>query len=188
MTTKHMDAAKVAKKTANALQRLDALEQTMGGIVQGVNNALNQLQQQLAGFSETLGALVQSIGQDEVERLMVENRAERGRQLVESEKAGLAAMLAAGDVVAGEKVTEKSLLVGRELDKDGVVAPPGRAQTAFSRIEPGFQAGLLGQAVGFALDLPTGGKFVVDEIYEVVDRPAAPPAAAPETTPAPVES
>lgn len=182
-----MDQRQLARKTSNALERLDQLEKTVGNIVGAVNNSLGQVSQQLSGITEVLDAVVQTLGADTIQKLMAESRAAKAEEQAREEEAALKALVERGDVQAVEKVTEKSVVVGRETNADGTVRTPGRAQVAFARIDPAFQASFLGQSVGFTLDLPNGGKFEVLGVYEVVEKSATPapealPTAAAETT------
>jgi len=170
-----MDQRQLAKKTSNALERLDQVEKTVMNIVSAVNNSLSQVSQQLAGITEVLDAVVQTLGQETIQKVMTENRTAKAEAQAEAEKEALQELVAKGDIKAVEKVTEKCIVVGRETDKDGAVRVPGRAQVAFARIDPNFQPALLGQAPGFSLELPTGGKFEVLEVYEVVEKSETPP-------------
>jgi len=173
-----MDQRQLAKKTSNALERLDQVEKTVMNIVSAVNNSISQLGNQIGGVTEVLDAVVQTLGVETIQKIMSENRVAKAEAQAESEKAALAELLAKGDIKAVDKVSEKSIVVGRETDKDGTVRLPGRAQVAFARIDPNFQPQLLGQGPGFSLDLPNGGKFEVLEAYEVVEKAAdATPAA-----------
>lgn len=188
-----MDQRQLAKKTSDALERLDQVEKTVANIVGAVNNSLGQVSGQLGGITEVLDAVVQTLGADTIQKVMTENRTAKAEAQSAAEQAALKELLAKGDIKATEKVTEKSIVVGKETAADGTVRIPGRAQVAFSRIDPNFQASFLGQAVGFSLDLPTGGKFEVQEIYEVVEKADAPAETPPpadtsapaETAPAP---
>jgi len=175
-----MDQRMLAKKTSVISERLDQLEQMLQSIVSSVNNGINQLGNQVGGVTEVLDAVVQTLGVETIQKIMGENRVAKAEAQSAAEKAALNELLTKGDVKAVEKITEKSVVVGRETDKDGAVRMPGRAQVAFQRIDPNFQASFLGQGPGFLLDLPNGGKFEVQEVYEVVEKKDEP---APEALP-----
>jgi hypothetical protein len=172
----------LAKKTSNALERLDQVEKTVGNIVGAVNNSLGQVSQQLSGITEVLDAVVQTLGAETIQKLMTESRQAKAEAQAQAEEAALKELLAKGDIKATEKISEKSIVVGRETAKDGTVRIPGRAQVAFARIDPNFQSAFLGQGPGFSLDLPNGGKFEVLEVFEVVEKADSPPADAPAAT------
>jgi hypothetical protein len=166
---------------------LDQVEKTVGNIVGAVNNSLGQVSQQLSGITEVLDAVVQTLGAETIQKVMTESRQAKAEAQAQAEEAALKELLSKGDIAVAEKISEKSIVVGRETNPDGTVRVPGRAQVAFARIDPNFQAAFLGQAAGFSLDLPTGGKFEVLEVYEVVERaesttPVTEAPAAPATT------
>jgi len=56
--------------------------------------------------------------------------------------------------------------VGTETTPDGNAVGSGRIQFEFNRVGEPIQKGLVGQAVGYVLDLSNGNKFEVKEIYE----------------------
>ena len=179
-----MDQRQLARKTSNALERLDQVEKTVTNIVSAVNNSLGQVSGQLGGITEVLDAVVQTLGADTIQKVMTENRTAKAEAQSQAEESALKELLAKGDIAVAAKVSDKSIVVGRETNKDGSVRIPGRAQVAFARIDPNFQAAFLGQEVGFNLELPNGGKFEVLEIYEVVEKAAT----APADTSAPAEA
>ena len=180
------DPRVLAKRTSNALDRLDAVEKTIPDLISAINNSLGGLNQQLNAQGEVLEAVVSLLGQETVQNTIKETRERKATELMEAEKKALEELKNAGTVVAVEKVTEKTVIVGREFTPDGSVRHPGRAQVPFSRVDQNFKEGLLGKGVGFVLDLPTGGKFEVVELYEVVPQPPKPEAeAAPATEPTP---
>jgi len=161
------------KKTSNALERLDQLEKTIPQIVAAVNQSVGQIQGQLSSAVEVLDAVVQTLGSDTIEKLILDSRKKKAEEQSDKEKQALAELVTQGAIVPANVVTEKSIIVGVETDKDGVVRVPGRAQVAFQRVDPQFQQGLLGQAVGFKLTLPNGGTFEVTELYEVAPPKAS---------------
>ncbi len=182
-----MDQRQLARKTSNALERLDQLEKTVGNIVGAVNNSLGQVSAQLSGITEVLDAVVQTLGAETIQKIMTENRAAKAEAQALAEEQALKELLDKGDLKVAEQITERSIVVGKESDKEGNIRPPGRAQVPFARIDPNFQAAFLGKGAGFSLDLPTGGKFEVTAVYEVVekiDAPVTPPAEALPAAPA----
>lgn len=179
MTTPYStDTRVLAKRSANAIDRIGELENAytlmskdMQRVLPAIDQAIQAIQQQLSGAIEVLDAVVATLGVETIEKCMIENRRSKATTMMETDKARLEAELAAGSKVAVPAITDKSTVVGTEKEQDGSVRHPGRAQLVFSRIAPDFQDKLLGQAVGFVLELPTGGNFTVDGIYEDVEKP-----------------
>lgn len=176
-----MDQRQLAKRTSNALERLEQVEKTIPQILGAVNQTVGQVQAQLSSAVEVLDAVVQSLGVENIEKLVSDNRREKATQRMEEEKKQLAALLDAKLILAEDKVTEKSIIVGVETDKDGTARHPGRMQHGFNMIAPQFRDKLLGQVAGFKLPLPNGGNFEVQEIYGPNPTPPAPAEAAPAT-------
>ena len=188
------DQRVLAKRTSNALDRLDQVEKTIPNLISAINNSLGGLNNQLNSQGEVLEAVVELLGVETVQSTIKASRERKATEAMEAEKKALEELKSRGDVAPAEKISEKALIVGREYNKDGTVRHPGRAQVAFQRVDDQFRQGLLGQAAGFVLELPNGGKFEVLEIYEVVEKkeePAPPPpeaVAAPEADAAPAPS
>lgn len=182
------DPALLAKRTSNALDRLDQVEKTLPNLISAINNSLGGLSQQLNSQGKVLEAVMQLLGRETVETTMKEIEDRRVTETMEAEKKALEELLAAGNLAKVEKVTEKSIIVGREYQPDGSLRHPGRAQVAFPRVDPQFQPKLKDQAAGFVMELPNGGKFEVVEVFEVVQKPdeeALPPPAPEASAPAP---
>ncbi len=177
-----MDTRVLQKKTANALDRLDELEKALPQIVAGVNNSIQQLQQQHQTSIEILDAVIEALGQETIHGIMAANRTKRAEQQAEAEKQGVADALAKGQIKVGTEVSEVSIIVGKEVAADGSIRMPGRIQLPFIRVGDQFKALLKGKKVGESIDLPNGsGKFEVVEIYDVVPPELQPKAeAAPE--------
>lgn len=153
-------------------ERVNLLEQNTTRFVWAVNQQLQPLSQRLSVAEETLIALVALAGEEDVQSYINDRRVERAREQSDQEKASLDEGIADGYVASVEKIEEKSLIVGRYLDKDGKAMEPGRAQLVMPGIAPQFREKLLGQAVGTSLDLPEGGKFEVSEIYSIDEEKA----------------
>lgn len=182
------DQRVLAKRTSNALERLDQVEKTIPQLISAINNSLGGLNQTVNAQGEVLEAVVSLLGKDVIEANIADRRLVRATEAMESEKAALEQLKEKGDLAVTEKVTEKSIIVGREFLADGTLRHPGRAQVAYMRVDPEFQGKLLDQAVGYVIELPKGGKFEIVELYEVVEKPDAPPEAAPVATPEEVKA
>jgi len=173
-----MDQRQLAKKSANALERLEVLERTVNSIGSATNNNINQI----GGMTEVLDAVVQILGVEAIQKVLSENRVAMAEAQSKAEEEALKELLSKGDIAESEKISDKSIVVGKETNPDGTVRPPGRAQVAFARIDPTFQEQFLGKSAGFVLDLPTGGKFEVLSVYDVVEKAETPVIPAPVTT------
>lgn len=185
-----VDQRLLQKKTANALDRLDELEKALPNIVAGTNNALQNLQNQHQTVTEILDALIEILGPQNVQNIMAANRQKRAEDQAAAEKKGIEDALAKGQIKVAEVISEPTIIVGEEFNKEGVSNVPGRVQVSFLRVAKDFQDQIRGKGVGVSFDIPqTGGKFVVKEIYDVVPpeqqpKPEVPAAAAPEAAPA----
>jgi hypothetical protein len=161
-------------KTKDALARITELEEMIPAISNAVNKSLQQVDQHLGNFNDTLEAVTALLGVEQVSAKKAELLAARVVQQVENQKNAVAEAVKGGSLLVTGAVTEKSLVIGVETDKDGNVAGSGRVQLPMQGIKPEFQAQLLGKSVGASFDLPTGGKFTCTEIYVVVEDLAEP--------------
>ena len=173
------------KQVKSALERIDQIEEDIPQIVLGVNDALlelrGELRNRISPLAQITEALTEILGSDIVDAKIKEIDQRKTMARVETAKKNLEDGLAKGTVVKADAISDKSLIVGRETDKDGQVIFPGRAQLTFDKVAPEFQDKLLGQGVGFQVDTQTGGKFEVVEVYDVVTPPPAQPSSAPAT-------
>lgn len=159
------------KKTKSLSDRLGQLEQGFTRFLVGVNQRLQGADQRLAMVEETLAALVELNGVDDVTKLINEKRIERARQEAVEEKAKLDKGIEEGYVLVADVVGERSLVVGRHVGKDGTVVEPGRVQLVVPNVVAGFKEKLLGQPAGAKLAMPDGnGEFEVLEVYNVDDE------------------
>jgi hypothetical protein len=174
----------LSKRLSEVAERQDQTEKTLVQLIPAINNGFSQASQQIAAQGEVLEALIALAGKEAVEKVMRANRELRAAENAETEKKALEELVARGEVVAVEKITDKSVIVGREFNPDGSVHHPGRFQLAYQKIDKQFQEQLLGQAAGFTITLPNGGKFEVQEVYQLSDKPPAPVAtpSTPEVT------
>lgn len=168
------DTRVLSKRTNNALDRLDAVEQALPQILGSLNQTLGQFSQQLNAQGEVVEALVQALGRETVEGIIKDTRERKGQELMEQEKAALEELVSSGAVAKVDKVSEKTIIVGREINPDGTVRSPGRAQVPYARVTTELKEKFLGQTSPFAVDLPNGGKFEVQELFEVVMKPEEP--------------
>ena len=172
-----MDQRMLAKKTNNLTQRLDDLEKSMVAFTTAVNDGFqridNQLGNQVGGLTQVMDAIVTILGLENVQKTLVELQMEKEKARIEAEKAkgeadarALAEGVANGTFRVANVVTDKCTVVGTETTPDGNAVGSGRIQFEFNRVGEPIQKGLVGQAVGYVLDLSNGNKFEVKEIYE----------------------
>ena len=186
-------------KATGALARVEAIEQGLEQVVMGCQQSFNLIEQRLQTLEELVTALSRAVGTEQVRDIVTENRRLQQEAAVEAAKAAIARaveqkqLLAAvlptadqmdaarqadavenGDDTGGsdEALTSKYLIVGRELDKDGNVIPPGRLQLPFSRLLPEIKTKLAGAGPGTVIDTPNDRKFALDEVY--IENPAPP--------------
>lgn len=164
------DPRVISKRTTNALDRLDRLEQSFAQLVSTINNSLGGVSRQLDAHEEVFEAVITLLGREAVQGVVKDLREKKAVESMEAEKKALNELLDAKVVQTAATVTEESIIVGKETNPDGTVRIPGRVQLAFQRIDVNFQSALKGVAVGFILDLPNGGKFEVQEIYVPVPQ------------------
>jgi hypothetical protein len=165
------------KQVKSALERIEALEQTTNQIVMGVNEALNSQGGRLEGVANIVEAVVELFGAEVVDAKIKEIADRKTLQNMENAKKALEAGVADGRLVKADAISEKSLVVGRETKADGEVIFPGRVQLTFNGIRPEFQEKLKGQAPGFTVETPAGGKFEVLEVYDIIEKAPEAPAA-----------
>jgi len=185
------------QRTRNAIERLDAVENSITQMVQAINQSMGNLNNQISGVTEVLDAVVSLFGVEAVQNQVIETRKSRQQEQSDAQVKQVEELKKQGVLVSQDKVEEQSLLVGRETTKDGQVVHPGRFQHHFSQIQKEVSAKMLGQAVGFKVETPAGGHWEILEIYKIVpktpeqlaaDAAAAAPAQTPEATPAPAEA
>jgi hypothetical protein len=159
------------KQVKSALERIDQLEQDIPQIVMGVNQAIVSQRTGLGELAAVVEAVTEILGASTVDAKIKEINERKVNAKLDAAKKALEEGLANGEIVKADAVSDKSLIVGKEYDKDGNVLAPGRAQITFDGIMPEFQDKLLGQGAGFQVETKNGGKFEVVEVYDVVAKP-----------------
>jgi hypothetical protein len=97
---------------------------------------------------------------------------DRNDRQIERDKGLINELVRQGVIEAAEKVGPESIIVGREFDANGNLLGVGRAQVRFDQFAEAVREKVLGQSVGFVIEVDTG-KFEVIEIYNQV--PPKPP-------------
>lgn len=167
-------------------KRVADVEQTISRVLMAVNQVIANLNKDVGDVAEKLEAVVSILGPDEVAQAVGELRAQALRDAAEKTKADIAKAVTEGKLLKAEAVTdEKSLIVGKEVQKDGTEVPPGYSAVRFLQLKPEYRTKLTGKKVGDVIETENGGNFTILELYEVVPppapeaAPAAPAAAAP---------
>lgn len=151
-------------------ERITNLEQGLAQVLFKINQRFGGVDQRLATLEEQVEALIELGNREDVQQVINDKRIERARAQSAQEKASLEEGVKDGYIVPAEAIGERTILVGRYVDKDGTVEEPGRAQLVMPGIAPQFREKLLTQAAGFKLETPNGGHFEVQEIYEVDEQ------------------
>lgn len=164
-------------KVKGALERIEQLENDFPNLVEAMNSVLNQMSAKTTAVEEILEAVVREIGSEKIADLIVTIRKEKMAAEVAQAKAAIEKALAEGSIEPAEMVSERSLIVGKEVDKDGKQVGPEQVQLPYFQVKPEFQDKLLGQGVGYKMETSTGGTFEVLGIYNVVERKIIQPSA-----------
>jgi hypothetical protein len=110
--------------------------------------------------------VVEVVGRETVTEKITELvQAEQSKES-ENGKRQLESLVGQGVLVKGVSVSKKSVIVGREMDKEGKVIHPGRFQLVFEEIAPAFQEKLLDKTAGFTLELPERGTLEIQEVWD----------------------
>ncbi len=160
-------------------ESIRAMQADIVRLAMGVQEVVNNMNGQLTWVTEQATALVTIVGEDEVVKVVDENRtkalADRMAQLEAQAKAqdeALQQQLASGEAVEKEAVTLDSYLKGVETDPDGKARPLTFLHVK-TDLAPEFQKQLLGKGKGFIISpTPGGGKFEVLGVYEFTPKPA----------------
>lgn len=172
----------IKSKTKSIEVRLDTFEAQLAGIVGEVNGAFQAQIERLGQFAQVLEAVTELVGVEMVDAKIKEISERKVQERIAQAKEALKQGIASGELVPATVITDKSMLVGRETDKDGNVVEPGHIQLPMDRIAfPTVREQLVGQGVGFKVQTPAGNTFEVLEVYDVVPKPAASPMPEPTT-------
>lgn len=166
----------VRARERNALERIAALEGDLGSLFTAVQSAVGELEKRIVTAAEVIDAIVRVLGQDVVEKSVIDAREERAAKAAVEAKEGLNKALEAGQVVATETIEDDSIITGVEADKDGVELKPGYVQLSLTGVKPEYKEKMVGQQVGFKFETAEGGTFSVTGIYKSVPQEAAPEA------------
>ena len=164
------------------LERLKKLERFRDDMLRAMNQTFTIVDQRETQTEEVLRAVINLFGREpvekEVRRLKIEELEEKSLK----EKAAFDAAKEAGKVFVTERVTEKSVIIGTEVNKDGEQLFPTRVQLFFPQLPIDYQKCYLGAASGDVVVTPTESKFTIAEIYEGLVKAEGATDATPVTT------
>lgn len=160
------------KISKSALERISGCETTLGEMVKAVNHSFGLISNRFQEQDERLLGLFRVLGvkAEDVADAVKANRLDRVTAQVNAAKAALEAGVANGDIVETDVISERSLVVGRELNNDGTEIPPGRAQLLVATLNKDVQDELNGKAVGTVVQVTPEAKLEVMQIFNVVEK------------------
>lgn len=177
-----MTVVENVKKPVLVLDRVKALEELTNGIaaflqteVLGLKQSVNGLKQSEANVVEILNAMMgvldtsgalgsfgDGVFTKRVQAQLHNNRASKQKEMIEK-------AVADGMLVAVDRVTDKSLLVGKEVSNAGEVLNGGRSQVEYNQLTEEAKKAALNQGVGAVIN-GSDGTFEVLEIYELAPQ------------------
>jgi uncharacterized phage infection (PIP) family protein YhgE len=167
------------ERTKSALERISSIEEDLGRLQQGVSQMLTQVQQQVASLQESLNAVIQSVGQDEIQNIITENRRKAAEDRADAAKKEIEELVTKGTLVPAETVGDDSFLTGHDVDEKGETVHPGFGHVHFKQVKPELQEKVKGSKIGAKISTAPADKadseagFVIDAIYTFI--PPKPP-------------
>lgn len=164
----------VRARERNALERISGLEQDMVRVVQSVNGVVQELESKINTLSETLAAVVDELGPENVQKAIKAARIRQLEERAEAQKAALAKAIEEVRVVQIDKIegeVKDLIITGVETLKDGSVLPPGYVQVPMQTVKPEFVEKLKDQGAGFKFETESGGSFEVTGVYKRLPPP-----------------
>lgn len=174
------------QKIERSIEAIDKLQQNYEKLVGDFNEIIGNISEQFAQNVETLNAIVGILGVEKVAEVVKTERAARAQADADAKKATVEALAKENKVVSAATIDVASLVVGREVDKDGLVTPPGYISVVMENASPAFKKKAIGAKVGDKIEAIPGKFFEVTEIYQFV--PMAMSQSPVEATSAPVSS
>jgi hypothetical protein len=171
-----------AEKPLTLLERTERLEKTLQMVYSEFQESTQKYQNALSGIIEVIDAIIALQGNAfelRVQEEVTAQRTKRSEKKLEAAKNVLQSLVDSGAFVVAEVISKDSIIVGRELDKEGNVLGLGRVQVQLSQFSEEGQAFLLGKGIGAKYE-GEKGFFEVTAVYD----PAPPKVeAAPQATP-----
>jgi hypothetical protein len=146
-------------------KRLRQQVQENNNYLSALDQKLGRLVAQLAILGETLAAVVDMLGEKNVQDKMVDLRKQRREAAAAKQAEGVAKMVEAGILVAAELVQPDGFIVVDDVDETGLTT---RQQFELAVLEPEKQLKWLGKKAGDEVTVPgRKGKSVIREVYTV---------------------
>jgi hypothetical protein len=161
---------KLAASNSSVLDRLKTLEDSNVRLMQALQQSFETSDKMLKNVAEILSAVVSVVGPDTITKAVEDSRQAVRDEQVQKAKVALEGLIADGTATATSTVDEASLVVGHETLPDG--SDSGRLQFLVADLAEDRKAALMGKNVGFVIDFPSGAKFEINEIYEIVYKSA----------------
>lgn len=164
----------VPSKEPGALERLKKLEESVrelegfrAEVLRAIRQTFAAVEKRLQNLEEVNAAVVNVVGraaiEDEVKRAHIENSEKKAAM----EMAALEAAYKQGKLLDADSVSDLSVVVGSEKDKDGNQLYPTTVQLLFPTLLEEYQAALRGHVAGDVIETPFGSKFTISRIYDV---------------------
>jgi hypothetical protein len=150
----------LAGRTEKLVEKVDMIEA-------GANRLFQEQANRVSALEETVLALVQTVGIDEIQAAIIDQRKMNGEKRVADETAALDEAVKDGYVLPIDAVDETAFIVGVEHDKGGNLLAYGAQQCPFTQLPEAFKPLLLGKKVGESIETPTGGKFELTGVYKL---------------------
>jgi hypothetical protein len=165
----------MGKKTLNALERLDALEKAVVGLLNVSNKEFGNIHGQLSATADIVNALTDITGQPVVEAQLEK----RATAALKQDQEAIDAGLLEGRLTPATEVGPNTVLGYKETMPNGKERVPGKFFKNFGNINSEAQQLLTGKKIG---DVVSVGETKVEvlEVFNLV--PPSPPV---EVTPAP---
>lgn len=161
---------KLAASNNSVLDRLKNLEENNVRLMQALQQSFSTSDKMLKNVAEILSAVVAVVGPKVITQAVEAARQTARDEQIAKAKTALDGLIADGTATVAGVVDEASLVVGHETLPDG--SDSDRLQFLVSDLADDRRAALMGQSVGFVIDFPSGGKFEINEIYEIVVQPS----------------
>lgn len=153
------------KTNKGALQRLDEVEEKIQRILYIMSQGFGTLEGRVGSLDEVLTAVVNCVGREPVTEKIKEMRKARFEAEVSKQKDVLGKAVELGIVSKIDQISEESLIIGKENDKDGNPTSDF-VEILYSTLLPEFQEKLLLKTVGTVVETPAKGTFEVLEVYQ----------------------
>ncbi len=163
-------------ETRSLSDQVKELKTGQDNIIKVINSQLGPLPRKVDLMEEVVDAVMVLSGftKTEVENQIKAKRSDIARAEGESAKAALAEGVTNGYLTLIPTITEKTIVVatesdpsGKLVDKDGEgrFIHEGRIEVLFESLSPDMKTLLNGKSVNEVVDLPSGGKLTLNEVY-----------------------